>query len=223
MGNHESFSLKSKGTNFSEYYVKGNQIGRGTFATVRKCVRKADNKQFAVKVINKKQLTPKELSNLREEVKILQQVNNPNVIDIFDVFESDKKVKIVLELCEGGHLFDNLHASPERKFTESKSAEITYTIATSLKDLHSANIVHRDLKPENILFTKDGTLKITDFGSASQSSSLRLMNTECGTPWYVAPEILSNKSYSYKCDLWSLGVILYIMLSGHQPFTLRSR
>ena len=129
------------------------------------------------------------------------------------------------ELCEGGDLFDQILKAPKRHFEEDKCAKITCTIAKSLKYLHDHYVVHRDLKPENILFTKDGILKITDFGLAHYLKlppSLHIMHTCCGTPHYVAPEVLSSNEYSHEVDLWSLGVILYIMLSGYQPFNSHS-
>ena len=144
---------------------------------------------------------------------------------MIDVFDDGRRVKMVLELCEGGDLFDQILKSPKRHFEESKCAQITCIIARSLKYLHNHYVVHRDLKPENILFTKDNVLKVTDFGLAHYLKlppSLHIMHTCCGTPHYVAPEVLSSNEYSHEVDLWSLGVILYIMLSGYQPFNSHS-
>jgi len=136
-----------------------------------------------------------------------------------------KKVKIVLELCEGGDLFDQMRQMKNERVEESKAASITCKLARALKYLHEHHVVHRDLKPENILLTKEGRIKITDFGLAHYlklPDSFHIMHTCCGTPHYVAPEVLGSEDYGIQVDFWSLGVILYIMLSGYQPFNSKS-
>ena len=131
---------------------------------------------------------------------------------------------MVLELCKDKNLLQQLYETPNRRFPESKCAQYIHTIAKGVQYLHDNYVVHRDLKPENILFDKKGKLKIADFGSAhhfhpNDSSTALMMKTETGTPLYVAPEIITNSTYSHKCDLWSLGVILYILLCGYHPFS----
>jgi len=210
---------------FSDYYIKHGFIASGSFATVKHCTRKSDKTEFAVKIIDKKSLTGRELVGLKDEIHILKSMEFPHIITLVDVFDDGRKVKMVLELCEGGNLFDLILKSPNRHFQESQCAEITCIIARSLKYLHDHYVVHRDLKPENILFTKAGILKIIDFGLAHYLKlppSLHIMHTCCGTPHYVAPEVLSSNQYSHEIDYWSLGVILYIMLSGYQPFQSQS-
>mmetsp|Transcript_34784 Transcript_34784/g.55872 ORF Transcript_34784/g.55872 Transcript_34784/m.55872 type:complete len:298 (-) Transcript_34784:487-1380(-) len=212
---------------FSQYYKAGEQIGTGTFATVKRCTRKSDQKEFAVKIIRKNHLTKKELSNLDNEIAILQrQGKHPHIIRVIDVFQNEQKLKLVTELCEENNLLDRIYESPKRRLEEKECAHILYTITTTVQHLHKQKVVHRDLKPENILFDRQGVLKIADFGSAYakqnlSSVSLLDMKTNIGTPLYVAPEILTNRSYQETCDLWSLGVILYVMLCGFHPFSAR--
>lgn len=210
---------------FNDYFNTGDRIGSGTFATVKRCTRKADKKQFAVKIIDKRHLTGRELVGLKDEIRILKTMNHPHVISMADVFDDGTRVKMVLQLCEGGDLFDQILKSPKHRFSEAKCAEIVCIISQTLEYLHNNYVVHRDLKPENILFTKGGVLKVTDFGLAHYLKfppNLHVMHTCCGTPHYVAPEVLSNNQYGHQIDFWSLGVILYIMLSGYQPFNSHS-
>jgi len=178
-----------------------------------------------VKVIDKRHLTGRELVGLKDEIRILKSVDHPHIISMIDVFDDGRKVKMVLELCEGGDLFDQILSLPDRRFSEARAAGVALTIAKCLEYLHAHFVVHRDLKPENILFTKSGILKVTDFGLAHYLKlppDLHIMHTCCGTPHYVAPEVLASNEYTPKVDFWSLGVILYIMLSGYQPFNSNS-
>jgi len=170
-------------------------------------------------------LTGRELIRLQHEIEILQAMQHPSIIKTIDIFDEKRAVKIVLELCEGGDLFDQMLKTKEKRLEERKAAWITCKVAYALKYLHSQNICHRDLKPENILFTKDDQIKITDFGLAHYlklPQPTHVMHTCCGTPHYVAPEVLGSDEYGVQVDFWSLGVILYVMLSGHQPFNSNS-
>jgi len=218
---------------FSSLYESGEVLGRGTFAVVKKCSRKSDNKEFAVKIVDKRQLTAKELVLLKDEIKMLGHIECVYAIKMFNVFDNGVQVKIVLELCTGGNLFDLISKQENHHLDEPSAAKIASLIARGLKYLHSHYIVHRDLKPENILFTDNGTLKITDFGLGHYMKvpqDLHYMHTCCGTPHYVAPEVLTANGvgsgqydhYGCEIDYWSLGVIVFIMLSGKQPFVSRS-
>eukprot|EP01084_Bolivina_argentea_P054534 99993_1 len=199
--------------------------GYEAFTTFKLCIRKSDKKPFKVKIVDKRNLSGRQLVGLKDEIRILKSIEFPHVIQLIDVFDDGRRVQLVLELCEGGDLFDQILKSPKRRFEESKCAEITYILARTLKYLHDHYIIHRNLKPENILFTKNGILKIVNFGLSHYLKlppSLHVMHTCCGSPHYVAPEILSSNEYTHEADLWSLGVILYVLLCGYQPFNSHS-
>eukprot|EP01083_Nonionella_stella_P069127 184115_1 len=207
---------------FSDFYSNGRMLGAGSFATVKRCTRKSDKHEHAVKIIDKRQLKGRELVQLRDEIRILKSLDHPHLISLVDVFDDGRRVKMVLELCAGGDLFKHLLKAPNKRFDEPKCARIMSIIARALEYIHNHHIVHRDLKPDNILFTKDDVLKISDFGLAHYKQvplSEHVMHTCCGTPHYVAPEMLLTNEYDYKIDFWALGIILYIMLSGRQPFS----
>jgi len=183
-------------------------------------VRKSDNKQFAIKVIKKSKLNNEELAVVHDEVEIMHKVNHPNCVQLFEMFENSKKMYMVLELLTGGELFDRIVA--KQSFSEKEAAEVIKHVTGAIAHIHKIGIVHRDLKPENLLYlNKDGDspIKITDFGLAKFRPNNSVdMHTACGTPGYVAPEVLKNENYTKAVDLWSLGVILYILLCGFPPF-----
>jgi len=226
MGNQTGSENAHVHGRFSDNYVTEDLIGSGTFAVVKKCYRKAKPDQaFAVKIVDKKHLTARELVGLKYEVKILQTMEHPSIMKAVDVFEDRRRVKIVLELCEGGDLFDQMLKEKDKRLDERRSAWITCKLSRALKYLHEHHVCHRDLKPENVLFTKNGNIKVADFGLAHYLKlppAYHTMRTCCGTPHYVAPEVLGSEQYGVQIDFWSLGVILYIMLSGYQPFNSKS-
>jgi len=197
-----------------EYKIWIDQVGKGAFGEVRKALHLESGEFRAVKIVYKHECSPEEQKKILKEVDILKQLDHPNIIKIYEFFEDSKFMYIVMELAQGGELFDkiqNVH-----HFSEKKAAEIFLQILSGVNYLHKHNIVHRDLKPENILF--DGEiLKIVDFGTSRNFDSKKKMKNCHGTPYYIAPEVL-NECYNEKCDVWSVGVILYILLSGVPPF-----
>jgi calcium/calmodulin-dependent protein kinase I len=209
----------SKNDDIHTFFVIKERLGMGSFATVKRCVRKKDKQNFAVKQIKKKELSEEDMKTVTEEVKIMKSIDHPNCVKLYEVFQSSKKVYMVMELLTGGELFDRI--VKKGSYSEKEASDVIGTLLRALKYLHSQNIVHRDLKPENLLYTgpqKDADIKITDFGLAKAKSGTNDLETACGTPGYVAPEVLSGSSYGAAVDVWSLGVILYILLCGFPPF-----
>lgn len=195
---------------------------------MRKCVNKKTGEACAVKSISKKRIHRPEV--LTREIDILKQVKHENIISIRDVYEDDQHVFIVTELCTGGELFDHIiekTKSKEGHYSEKDAARLIRQMLRAIAYCHERHIVHRDLKPENFLFTcKDesvATLKIIDFGLATEQHAeaaggpMEHMHTRVGTPYYIAPEVL-QRDYTAACDLWSVGVVAYILLCGYPPF-----
>lgn len=147
------------------------------------------------------------------EVEILKSIDHPHVVKIFEFFEDEQRLFIVMEYLDKGELFDQIKES--RYFSENNARKIIQDLLETLNYLHSQSIVHRDLKPENVLFNKQGVLKIADFGTSKFYH--KKMHAVKGTPYYIAPEVLQG-NYDSKCDIWSLGVIFYILLCGYPPF-----
>lgn len=203
----------------SQYTMKG-KLGMGSFATVKLAIRKKDKLEVAVKQIKKDNLSEAEMENVMDEVKIMKELDHPNCVHLYEMFDNKHKVYMVMELMSGGELFDRV--VQKGTFSEKEAAELLATCVKAIKYIHSLNIVHRDLKPENILYSsnkEDAQIKLTDFGLAKERDHhSQKMNTACGTPGYVAPEVLMGKHYGPGVDMWSIGVILYILLCGFPPF-----
>jgi len=198
------------------YRVKSKVLGHGVNGKVKQCVNKAGQK-FALKVL-------KDDAKSRQEIELhWRAATCNNVVNIRDVFENiyqgQRSLLVVMECMDGGELFSRIEES--QGFSERDAAEIVAEICSAVKFLHDRNIAHRDLKPENLLFSSKGkkaTLKLTDFGFAKEANNRDTLKTPCYTPYYVAPEVLGSKKYDLSCDIWSLGVIIYILLCGFPPF-----
>ncbi|XP_078118926.1 LOW QUALITY PROTEIN: serine/threonine-protein kinase DCLK2 [Sander vitreus] len=204
-----------------EKYKVGKVIGDGNFAVVKECVERSTGKEFALKIIDKAKCTGKE-HLIENEVAVLRKVKHPNIIMLIEEVDTPSELYLVMELVKGGDLFDAITSSA--KYTERDAGVMVYNLAGALKYLHSTNIVHRDIKPENLLVFEypDGTksLKLGDFGLATVVEGP--LYTVCGTPTYVAPEIISESGYGLKVDIWAAGVITYILLCGFPPFRSES-
>ncbi|XP_061206984.1 serine/threonine-protein kinase DCLK2 isoform X2 [Neopsephotus bourkii] len=207
----------SESSTILEKYKVGKVIGDGNFAVVKECVERSTGKEFALKIIDKAKCCGKE-HLIENEVSILRRVKHPNIIMLIEEMDTPTELYLVMELVKGGDLFDAITSST--KYTERDGSAMVYNLASALKYLHGLNIVHRDIKPENLLVCEypDGTksLKLGDFGLATVVEGP--LFTVCGTPTYVAPEIIAETGYGLKVDIWAAGVITYILLCGFPPF-----
>ena len=207
-------------TDIQDYYLLKTTIGHGQFGQVRLAMHKIGNKRrkFAVKIVPKEKLKANFLI-LKRELQYLKVLDHPNVVKIYEVFEDSKNVSIVMDYFSGGELFDRLEK--KGRFPEPEAAVLMYSLFHSISHMHTKGISHRDLKPENFLFEnkrEESEIKVIDFGLANNYETLgNEMHTMVGTPYYVAPEVL-RQNYGKECDLWSLGVIMYAVLSGFPPF-----
>uniref|UniRef100_A0AAZ3QXA3 Protein kinase domain-containing protein n=1 Tax=Oncorhynchus tshawytscha TaxID=74940 RepID=A0AAZ3QXA3_ONCTS len=179
---------------------------------------KGTQRLVAIKCIPKKALQGKE-NNIENEIAVLHRIKHTNIVSLEDIFESTSHLYLVMQLVSGGELFDRI---VEKGFyTERDASQLIHQILDAVKYLHDMGIVHRDLKPENLLYysmDEDSKIMISDFGLSKIEDTGSVMSTACGTPGYVAPEVLAQKPYSKAVDCWSIGVISYILLCGYPPF-----
>lgn len=199
-------------------YEVHEELGAGGFATVRRGVNLETRQEVALKIIPVATYK-KAKARTDEEVMVLSACEHRNIMRLFEVIRTENSLVMVLELLTGGELFDRIVA--REKYTENDAKLVACEILESISYLHSHGIVHRDLKPENLIFDRpgdDATLKLTDFGFATIMEPNKKLTSACGTPEYVAPEVLADKPYDQSADMWSCGIIIYILLCGYPPF-----
>ena len=206
-------------------YEEVSTLGEGAFGKVYKVKHKISKVFRAMKLINKAKINmhKDDENDLINEINVLKSLDHPNIMKVYEYFNTSNSFYIVSELCTGGELYDKITSS--KCFTEDVAAYIFKQILSAVDFCHQNRIIHRDLKPENILIESEEeakkeffTIKVIDFGTSDKFAKGKMIKQQIGTPLYIAPEVLNN-NYNEKCDLWSCGVILYIMLCGVPPFT----
>jgi len=202
----------------TDNYDIQKELGKGAFSVVHLAVHKKTGEKVAVKIIDKKQAKPEDQKRLQTEVDILKKVKHPNIVSLKDLYETSDHLYLVMELVTGGELFDKI--VEKGQYNEKEASLIVGKICAAVEYLHKSNVAHRDLKPENLLLkgTEDTDVMLSDFGLSRIVGVESMMETACGTPYYVAPEVLSATGYDVEVDLWSVGVITYLLLCGFPPF-----
>jgi len=206
-------------------YELGQELGRGGFSVVREGRNRITGEKVAVKFIEKKFVDQEELKLLQREIDIMARVQHTNVLRLFEIFDTDTKLSLVMELVNGGELFYKI--VDKGSYSELEARDIVRQLVEGVDYLHNQGIAHRDLKPENLLCseTEHGVvIKIADFGLSKAFSGESALETSCGTPDYAAPEVLRmDGAYDKSVDLWSIGVITYVLLCGFPPFYGKSQ
>merc|ERR1719454_1899130 len=213
-----NFIIDNQGKLTDFYDMDKKKLGEGSYGSVCKAKNKHTSAIRAVKTISKAQM--KNIERFKQEIAIMKMMDHPNIIKLFETFEDHRNIYLVMELCSGGELFDRIIESGH--FTEVQAAILMQQMIRAIYYMHENHVCHRDLKPENFLFmTKDPIekclLKIIDFGLSCKFEQNQVLTTKAGTPYYVAPQVLAGK-YDQLSDLWSCGVIMYVMLCGYPPF-----
>ncbi|CAM9969619.1 calcium/calmodulin-dependent protein kinase type 1-like isoform X1 [Lampetra fluviatilis] len=211
-------SWKKQTEDITATYELREVLGTGAFSEVVLAQEKASGRLFAVKCITKQALRGKE-SSIENEIAVLHKLKHENIVSLEDIYESKTHLYLVMQLVSGGELFDRI---VEKGFyTEKDASALIRQVLDAVRYLHQMDVVHRDLKPENLLYDSpdpDSKIMISDFGLSKIQIGGDVMSTACGTPGYVAPEILAQKPYGKEVDCWSIGVISYILLCGYPPF-----
>uniref|UniRef100_A0A8C1JDZ3 Serine/threonine-protein kinase 17A n=1 Tax=Cyprinus carpio TaxID=7962 RepID=A0A8C1JDZ3_CYPCA len=209
---------------FTERYdvIPGKELGRGKFAVVRKCVEKSSGKTYAAKYMRKRRKGQDCRTEIIHEIAVLELAAAcPRVVNLHQVYETASEMVLVLEYAAGGEIFDQCVADRDEAFREEDVKRLMKQILEGVSFLHRSNVVHLDLKPQNILLTSEsplGDIKVVDFGLSRLVSSGQEIREIMGTPEYVAPEILNYEPISTATDMWSIGVLAYVMLTGISPF-----
>ncbi|XP_067947714.1 MAP kinase-activated protein kinase 2-like [Watersipora subatra] len=220
MGDGVSKPIDTKKVLITEDYIISKQVlGLGINGKVVECYKRDTGEKYALKVL-------RDVAKARREITLhVKSVSCRHIVQIKDVYENvysgNKCLLVVMECMLGGELFTSIQERADNAFNEREAAAIMKDIVVAIAFLHGQGIAHRDIKPENLLYDKKGPgaiLKLTDFGFAKHTGSDKSLNTPCYTPYYVAPEVLGPEKYDMSCDLWSLGVIMYILLCGYPPF-----
>ena len=203
-------------------YELGKLLGCGAFAKVFHARDRRTNQSVAIKILNKKKLlaTPSLANNIKREISIMRRLSHPNIVNLHEVMATKTKIFFAMEFVKGGELFNKI--SKHGRLSEDLSRRFFHQLISAVGYCHARGVYHRDIKPENLLIDENGNLKVSDFGLSALTDQIRpdgLLHTLCGTPAYVAPEILSKKGYEgAKVDVWSCGIVLFVLAAGYLPF-----
>lgn len=216
--NHANFIVDNPGKVTDTYEIDKKKLGQGSYGSVSRCVNKFTRVSRACKTIPKAHM--KNIERFKSEISIMKLMDHPNIIKLFETFEDHRNIYLVMELCTGGELFDKVIDCGH--FTEVQAAIVMQHIFRAIYYMHENKICHRDLKPENFLFSSKEAIekcsvKIIDFGLAHEFGPDTVLTTKAGTPYYVAPQVLQGR-YDQAADLWSCGVIMFVLLCGYPPF-----
>jgi calcium-dependent protein kinase len=212
------FILDRPGRIQDTYSMDKKKLGEGTYGSVCRSTHKSTKVVRAIKTIPKGKM--RNVERFKKEIAIMKMMDHPNIIKLFETFEDHRNIYLAMELCTGGELFERI--IQQGSFGEGDAATVMQQALRAVRYMHEHKIAHRDLKPENFLFQSeapicDNVLKLIDFGLACNFKDDRPMATRAGTPYYVSPQVLTGK-YDHQCDIWSCGVIMFIMLCGYPPF-----
>ncbi|KAG9509004.1 Calcium/calmodulin-dependent protein kinase type II alpha chain, partial [Fragariocoptes setiger] len=207
-------------TRFSDNYDLKEELGKGAFSIVRRCVQKSTCQEFAAKIINTKKLSPRDFQKLEREARICRKLNHPNIVRLHDSIQEEAYHYLIFDLVTGGELFEDIVA--REYYSEADASHCIQQILESVNHCHMNNVVHRDLKPENLLLAskaKGAAVKLADFGLAIEvQGDKNAFYGFAGTPGYLSPEVIKKDPYGKPVDIWACGVILYILLVGYPPF-----
>ena len=217
--NKEEFVGKAEGKLTDKYEII-KEIGSGGFSRCLLVKNKITKSSYACKELQKKSVSDYE--GLMREVNLMIKLDHPNIIKLYEYYENEKSIYLIMELCTGGELFDRIVENTENgiQYTEKQAATLFRQMMDAINYCHKNGIVHRDLKPENLLFLnkkENSPIKVIDFGMSKRFDNIKFMNEKVGTAYYISPEVLQGK-YDEKCDIWSAGVILYIIICGYPCF-----
>lgn len=207
-----------------DIYEFGNVLGKGSFGVVTEATNKTTGEKWAIKAVNKEKAGTSAVKLLEREVLIMKKINHEHLVHLEEIYETSKRMYLVMELCDAGGIEKLLEQ--KKRFSEKETWTVIKQLAHAVAYLHDSDIVHRDLKLENILLSHPVAnellnIKLTDFGLSYVRGGVgsdSMMQSVCGTPIYMAPEVITDLGYSQQCDIWSLGVIMYTLLTGRPPF-----
>uniref|UniRef100_A0A5B7AC35 non-specific serine/threonine protein kinase n=1 Tax=Davidia involucrata TaxID=16924 RepID=A0A5B7AC35_DAVIN len=217
---HPQNKMEKKGTILMQRYELGRLLGQGSFAKVYHARNLKTGQSVAVKIIDKEKIMKVGLiDQIKREISVMRLVRHPNVVELYEVMASKTKIYFAMEYVKGGELFNKV---AKGKLKEDVARKYFQQLIAAIDFCHSRGVYHRDLKPENLLLDEHGNLKVSDFGLSALFESRRqdgLLHTTCGTPAYVSPEVINKKGYDgEKADIWSCGVVLFVLLAGFLPF-----